>query len=56
MATLSARLLALESATDNRERPLPHVVADDTPDDELARLRRSGCEVYRLSDALELFV
>ena len=56
-AGLHRRLLALESFdSGNHAKPLPDVVADDTPDDELERLRRGGREVFRMSDAVELFV
>lgn len=56
MKTLESRLLALESHDGDHAKPLPDVVADDTPDAELERLRRAGREVYRMSDAVELFV
>ena len=56
MATLNARLEALEGTTAPQAKPLPTVVSDDTPADELERLRRGGREVYRLSDAVEIFV
>lgn len=56
MASLNARLLALEGTTDTHAKPLPLVVADDTPDRELARLRAGDREVYRWRDAVELFV
>lgn len=56
MATLERRLLALEGTTDNHAKPLPTVLPDDTPADELERLRRGGREVYRWRDAVELFV
>lgn len=57
MKTLESRLLALESLDGgDHSRPPPDVVADDTPDAELERLRRAGREVYRMSDAVELFV
>ena len=56
MATLERRLLALEVPPDFNGKPLPTVVPDDTPADELERLRRGGREVYRLSDAVEIFV
>ena len=55
-AALHRRLLALESLDSDHAKPLPDVVADDTPDEELKRLRRAGREVYRISDAVELFV
>ena len=54
--SLSRRLLALEVPPDINGKPLPMVVPDDTPADELERLRRAGLEVYRLSEAVELFV
>jgi len=54
--SLSRRLLALEVPPDINGKPLPMVVPDDTPADELERLRRAGLEVYRLSDAVEIFV
>ena len=54
---LHRRLLALESLDGvDHAKPLPDVVGDDTPDAELERLRRAGREVYRMSDAVELFV
>ena len=56
MRTLDARLLALETRDSDHAKPVPDVVADDTPDAELERLRRGGREVYRMSDAVELFV
>lgn len=56
MATLERRLQALEGTTDPQAKPLPTVLSDDTPADELERLRSGGREVYRLSDAVELFV
>lgn len=56
MTTLHRRLLALEGATDSHARALPMVVPDDTPADELERLRRGGREVYHWRDAVELFV
>ena len=55
-AALHRRLLALETRDSDHAKPLPDVVADDTPDAELERLRRAGREVYRMSDAVELFV
>ena len=55
-AALHRRLLALESLDSDHAKPLPDVVADDVPADELKRLRRGGREVYRMSDAVELFV
>ena len=54
--SLSRRLLALEVPPDINGKPLPTVVSDDTPADELERLRSGGREVYRLSDAVEIFV
>lgn len=56
MTTLNARLLALEATDSEHAKPLPTVVPDDTPADELERLRRGGREVYRWRDAVELFV
>ena len=56
MATLKTRLEALEAPSDHDGKPLPMVVPDDTRADELERLRRAGREVYRWSDAVELFV
>lgn len=56
MKTLESRLVALESLDIDHAKPLPDVVGDDTPDDELERLRSGGREVYRMSDAVELFV
>ena len=56
MATLESRLLALETRDSDHAKPLPDVVADDTPDHELERLRAGGREVYRMSDAVELFI
>lgn len=56
ITSLSRRLLALEVPPDINGKPLPTVVSDDTPADELERLRSGGREVYRLSDAVELFV
>ena len=54
MATLESRLLALESLDGgDHAKPLPQVVQDDTPDTELARLRRHGREVYQMSDFVE---
>ena len=55
-AALSRRLLALETCGSDQAKQLPQVVPDDTPDDELERLRRAGREVYRLSGAVGLFV
>lgn len=55
MATLKARLEALEATADTAKQ-LPDVVADDTTDAELERLRRGGREVYRWCDAAEMFV
>ena len=51
---LHRRLLALESLDggDHAKTP-PQVVPDDTPDAELARLRRHGREVFRMSDFVE---
>ena len=56
MTALRRRLQALEGTTDSHAKPLPTVVPDDTPAEELERLRRGGREVYRWSDAVELFV
>ena len=54
---LHRRLLALESFDSvNHAKPPPQVVPDDTPDVKLERLRRGGREVYRMSDAVEIFV
>ena len=53
---LHRRLLALESLDSDHAKPLPEVVGDDTPDAELERMRRAGREVYRMSDAVELFI
>ena len=55
-SALSRRLRALEVPPDINGKPLPMVVPDDTSADELERLRRAGLEVYRLSDAVEIFV
>ena len=52
---LHRRLLALESLGDSdHAKPLPDVVADDMPDDELKRLRRGDREVYRMAEFVEL--
>ncbi len=58
MASLDARLLALESLESDRTRQLPDVVNDATTDTELARFRKQGREVYRESDPafIQLFV
>lgn len=56
MRTIERRLQVLEGTTDSHAKPLPMVVPDDTPADELERLRRGGREVYRWRDAVELFV
>lgn len=57
MKSLETRLKALETLDGQpRHRPLPIIVADDTPDSELQRLRTGGREVHRMSDAVELFV
>ena len=56
MTALRRRLLVLEGTTDPHAKPLPTVVPDDTPAEELERLRRGGREVYRWRDAVELFV
>ena len=56
MGRLEARLLVLEGATDSHAQLLPDVVPDDTADSEIERLRAGGRRVYRLSDAVELFV
>ena len=51
MASLDARLLALESlGSGDQAKPLPQVVPDSTTDDELAKLRKHGREVFRESD------
>ena len=53
-AALYRRLLALESLDGgDYAKPPPQVVPDDTPDAELARLRRHGQEVFRMSDFVE---
>ena len=54
MKTLEARLLALETHESDHVKPLPDVVADDVPADELKRLRRGGREVYRMAEFVEL--
>lgn len=55
MKTLESRLLALESLDGgDHAKPPPQVVADDTTDAVLARLRKNGREVYRMSDFVEL--
>lgn len=56
MTALRRRLHALETTTATQAKPLPTVVPDDMPAEELERLRRGGREVYRWSDAVELFV
>ena len=56
MRSIEKRLQALEAPPDCNGKPLPDVVADNTPDAQLERLRRGGREVYRWSDAVELFV
>ena len=56
MTALHRRLQALEGTTVTQAKPLPDVVPDDTPAEELERLRRGGREVYRWRDAVELFV
>lgn len=56
MAKIERRLLALEGLKSGHAKPLPQVVPDDTPAEELERLRTGGREVYRLRDAVELFV
>lgn len=54
MKTLESRLMALESLdSDDKEKPLPRVVADDTPDVELERLSRAGRQVYRMSEFVQ---
>lgn len=55
MATLENRVAKLETPPDTEGKPLPQVVADETTDTELQRLRRGGHEVYRFSDVVELF-
>ena len=56
MRTIERRLLAIEGSKMSHARLLPDVVADDTTDSEIERLRRGGREVHRLIDAVELFV
>ena len=54
--SLRCRLMVLEAAREG-DRPLPLVVADDASDAELLALaRQSGMPVYRMADAVELFV
>ena len=47
---LHRRLLALETRASDQAKPLPQVVPDSTTDDELAKLRKHGREVFRESD------
>ena len=49
-AALCRRLLALETRDSDHAKPLPMVVPDTTTDDELAKLRKHGREVFRESD------
>lgn len=58
MNALTRRLERLEATDSDHAKPLPDVVPDDTPDSELARLRKHGREVYRESDPafLDAFV
>lgn len=56
MRTIERRLLAIEGSKMSHARLLPDVVPDDTADSEIERLRAGGRRVYRLSDAVELFV
>lgn len=51
--TLEARLQALETQDSDPAKLAPTVVADDTPEAEIARLRRRGLEVYRWADFVE---
>ena len=56
MQSIEKRLQALEAPPDHDGKPVPLVVANDTPDSELERQRAGGREVHRWSDAVELFV
>ncbi len=56
MNQIERRICALERADSPSAGRLPQVVPDDTPAEELERLRTGGREVYRLRDAVELFV
>ncbi|WP_296446983.1 hypothetical protein [Rhodoferax sp. UBA5149] len=53
MNALTRRLEALEATDSDQAKRLPDVVPDDTPDSELARLRKRGREVLRYSEFLE---
>ena len=57
-AALSRRVQALETIDSDHSKPLPSLVSDDKTDEELARLRKHGSEVYRESDPafIHLFV
>jgi hypothetical protein len=57
-AALSRRLQALETLDSDHAKLLPSLVSDDTTDEELARLRKHGREVYKESDLefIHLFV
>ena len=56
--SLRRRLMALEAAREgDGPGALPLVVADEASDAELRELaRQSGLPVYRMADAVELFV
>ena len=56
MRSAERRLQALEAPPHCEGKAVPLVVADDTQDDALERLRRGGREVHRWGDAVELFI
>ena len=56
MANTKTRLETLEAARMPQRGALPHVVGDDTPPEELARLRAGGREVLTYSEMLEMCV
>ena len=56
MRSIEKRLQDLEAPINGKTQSLPFIVDDDTPDHELARLRRDGRVVMRFSEFLEIAI
>lgn len=50
------RLETLEAADSPGGKPLPTVLPDDATEEQIATLRASGIDAYRLRELVEVFI